>query len=719
MGSFRMKSTFKKLIAFIMLSVLLVVSAFAVYAAEATEEEIEAMQAVGFTNHEFAKALVENGVTPENYTTFDKEIDASNRGIKDITGVNKLVKAPKIDLSGNEIENIMPIVLLEEDGYYQGQIILTDNPTHIYPPNEERMDFVYNTHWPQSFALDTGRWYYAQFNAIRGSSSKKVQIDFGVTENNEYWYKAGNFTPEEKKILQETGEKVLYPYVAKNTGSKVGWQFKYVTPESEESGHGTATVNDDTYFQVRAPYGLFWYQTMYDADDHTGSGQSNSPEFRYGVKIDYYTPVKENVSNSVLGGIKLTKTDSKGNELDGAVFGLYDKDGKEVSKGTTKDGVIVWDGLELGNYTVIELAAPAGYLLDSTPIPVEVTGDDLDLSGKFEGGESKVKNVIDSETIELAPVWLSDSHANTSAPENKEYDLEVVSGSTKDVLASDDIKAYINNGGKTIVSFESEISLDNVASVDADLVLKLGTNEEELNPESVTAARETINSMINNSELTAKNDVISLTGSVVYQLAESTFAEVVCADKSACVYLEPIANKKLVGREIKDGEFGFEITKCDDEGQTVGVFSGVNAAAEAGEEYTVVNFFDEKGEPAVMKFCSAGLYEFTLREVVTDREEGMVYDETDRAVSVVVTESGSKGLMAEVYVDGKLVATVYSADTTKADNTVLDAGTVELATIVNRCTERANPSTGVPTMFSLVEILTAAGLGIVLKKKFF
>jgi hypothetical protein len=97
----------------------------------------------------------------------------------------------------------------------------------------------------------------------------------------------------------------------------------------------------------------------------------------------------------------------------------------------------------------------------------------------------------------------------------------------------------------------------------------------------------------------------------------------------------------------------------------------------------------------------------------------MVYDETDRAISVVVTESGSKGLMAEVYVDGKLVATVYSANTTKADNTVLDAGTVELATIVNRCTERANPSTGVPTMFSLVEILTAAGLGIVLKKKFF
>ncbi|MBP0968634.1 MAG: hypothetical protein J5744_00655, partial [Oscillospiraceae bacterium] len=143
------------------------------------------------------------------------------------------------------------------------------------------------------------------------------------------------------------------------------------------------------------------------------------------------------------------------------------------------------------------------------------------------------------------------------------------------------------------------------------------------------------------------------------------------------------------------------------------------AAASAGEDTTVVEFKDEEDVDALFRFCTAGEYKFIVREVVETPEEGMVYDDADRVVIVKVSESGSKGLKAEVYVDDVLIDTFYSADTTNSDNEPANVGRAKLCTITNRFAERENPKTGVPAMFSIVDLLTVAGLGIVLKRRFF
>ena len=98
----------------------------------------------------------------------------------------------------------------------------------------------------------------------------------------------------------------------------------------------------------------------------------------------------------------------------------------------------------------------------------------------------------------------------------------------------------------------------------------------------------------------------------------------------------------------------------------------------------------------------------------------MRYDDKEYKVTVTVTESGDKGLKAVLAVDGKEVITTYSTDTTTQDNEAKRGlETTSLCTIINTWTERENPKTGVPTLFSLVDLFTLAGLGVVLKKKFF
>ena len=84
---------------------------------------------------------------------------------------------------------------------------------------------------------------------------------------------------------------------------------------------------------------------------------------------------KEITNSQQTGGIAILKTDAETNKpLAGAHFKLTDSTGKLIKEGdTAADGKLVFTGLSLGTYKLTETAAPAGYVLDSTSITVEVT----------------------------------------------------------------------------------------------------------------------------------------------------------------------------------------------------------------------------------------------------------------------------------------------------------------------------------------------------------
>ena len=74
------------------------------------------------------------------------------------------------------------------------------------------------------------------------------------------------------------------------------------------------------------------------------------------------------------GNVSVLKTDETGAPLGGVHFTLTNSAGQIVAEGDTPDdGKLTFTGLLLGSYTLQETATVPGYVLDTTPIPVEVT----------------------------------------------------------------------------------------------------------------------------------------------------------------------------------------------------------------------------------------------------------------------------------------------------------------------------------------------------------
>ncbi|WP_373601481.1 SpaA isopeptide-forming pilin-related protein, partial [Paraclostridium bifermentans] len=101
--------------------------------------------------------------------------------------------------------------------------------------------------------------------------------------------------------------------------------------------------------------------------------------------------VAEDELMSTKGNIKITKTNEDGNVLSGAVFELV-QDGKVVSTKTTdKNGVVLFDNLEKGEYQIVEKKAPEGYNVAKTQ-NVEV---EVDKTSELKIVDTKIKGSIE------------------------------------------------------------------------------------------------------------------------------------------------------------------------------------------------------------------------------------------------------------------------------------------------------------------------------------
>lgn len=89
---------------------------------------------------------------------------------------------------------------------------------------------------------------------------------------------------------------------------------------------------------------------------------------------------EESTQDKVTGKLQIAKVDKDLMPLEGAEFTLYGSDGIVFAKAVSgSDGMVVFDGLVSGNYTVRETVAPEGYKLFSEPLAVEISeaGDTL------------------------------------------------------------------------------------------------------------------------------------------------------------------------------------------------------------------------------------------------------------------------------------------------------------------------------------------------------
>lgn len=99
-------------------------------------------------------------------------------------------------------------------------------------------------------------------------------------------------------------------------------------------------------------------------------------------------------NNWIKGKLKLRKTDTEsGKQVGGATYAIYDANKQEVERLVTKSNGFVESGyLRIGEYTVKEVIAPDGYVLNPTIYPVSVTTNEEKI--EIHGDDKRVKGSL-------------------------------------------------------------------------------------------------------------------------------------------------------------------------------------------------------------------------------------------------------------------------------------------------------------------------------------
>ncbi len=123
------------------------------------------------------------------------------------------------------------------------------------------------------------------------------------------------------------------------------------------------------------------------------------------ARVGYHGCVEEiTVTNyAAHGHLRVIKTDEAGSPLAGVHFKLTDEAGNLVNEGTTdSSGKILFTMLPVGKYVLQETATLAGYVLDDTPIPFELTQD----------GQVVTKNITNARSTGSIAILKTDAETN-------------------------------------------------------------------------------------------------------------------------------------------------------------------------------------------------------------------------------------------------------------------------------------------------------------------
>ncbi|MED1406017.1 SpaA isopeptide-forming pilin-related protein [Bacillus mycoides] len=179
--------------------------------------------------------------------------------------------------------------------------------------------------------------YAVQTNAKKGTF--KVQM---------------NNAPQGTRIVTEQGEaKEMF---------QIGEKFRIQVPKSSKSNELSLKVISNL-----TNYNAIAYKGTETIQDATVLLERSTEQ----VSTDLQVYWKAN------GSIKVMKVDENKNPLPGAVFEVLNSNQEVMGTITAdKNGVAELGNLELGTYTIKEVKAPVGYVLDSTPKSFEVkTGE--------------------------------------------------------------------------------------------------------------------------------------------------------------------------------------------------------------------------------------------------------------------------------------------------------------------------------------------------------
>jgi len=175
-----------------------------------------------------------------------------------------------------------------------------------------------------------------------------------------------------KTVTVEFANQKLTSLIIKKTDEKSGEPLsgaKFYVEKQNEEHVGEYTTDKDGTINI-ATLSPDWY-VVKEIKSPEGYLLDETPKT---VEVKTNTPTIVTFTNKKLTALQIKKVDEKSGEpLSGAKFKVTKQSGDVIGEYTTdKDGFINVPTLEPGYYTVSEMKAPDGYLLDETPKTVEV-----------------------------------------------------------------------------------------------------------------------------------------------------------------------------------------------------------------------------------------------------------------------------------------------------------------------------------------------------------
>ena len=150
--------------------------------------------------------------------------------------------------------------------------------------------------------------------------------------------------------------------------------------KAKETERDYLTTDENGFAQTKdMPYGVYTVHQTKTVNDAAFVTDFDVTIAREGQTYEYILNNKPFRSY-----IHVTKIDAETDKVipyEGAGFRIYDSEGKQVILGTdtfytNSEGYLITpDSLKYGEYTLVEVQAPIGYVLDSTPVPFTVNAE--------------------------------------------------------------------------------------------------------------------------------------------------------------------------------------------------------------------------------------------------------------------------------------------------------------------------------------------------------
>ncbi|EJS9299422.1 hypothetical protein N0810_002753 [Listeria monocytogenes] len=309
-------------------------------------------------------------------------------------------------------------------------------------------DFPVNINYAESVYTDAGVYNILAYGYPHNGTSEKNYVDTYVALN----YYLGHF--DSPAMAADSGVK----YLLEKARTKPAAMGKFsITNKSQKATWNSTTKRQETgYYQHVLESDVNVTQTISlpanitlvtrSGKEYKGNVTINADEdFKLTAPADYdktisfdvdtnlrpksalmFNPSSSNVQRLVsaggvrdpisvtdikatfeaqVGDLKIKKTGSDNRTLANAEYDVKDSSGKVVAHvKTTADGTITAKDLLIGDYTVVETKAPAGYTIDRTPRKVTVRATEttlLNVTNKAISFQVKVKKA-DSETGDTA-----------------------------------------------------------------------------------------------------------------------------------------------------------------------------------------------------------------------------------------------------------------------------------------------------------------------------